>query len=253
MDPAEMRRLITDPKEFNELSPSDLIFYLNQALPLQVRSYLQELDKAREGSFKWFAAKALEQAFQAYTRGDLGIGAVLISIDREAQSTRWIATGNTRRTSLSINHAEMTLLTFYSTQISSRLGPEGFEYLGDSIFRDFFESMFGVLNRIEPHTLDRSTRLSKKLPDGVSMISTLEPCSMCTFNIAKFHIERLIYLADDPKGGHIATRKGMNSAPSYIRERLRDRVSQTDQKMLRKIAKALFYGSIIKSELDSRV
>lgn len=248
-----MRKLIVDPKGFNDISAEKLLFYLNHVLPLQVRSHLKHLDTAREGSFKWFAAKALEQAFQSYTRGDLGIGAVLITVDRPSQSTTWIAAGNTRRTSLSINHAEMTLLTFYSAHISSRLGPEGFDYLGDSIFRNFFESIFGVLNQIEPHRLTSGTRVSKKLPDGISMISTLEPCSMCTFNIAKFHIKRLIYLADDPKGGHIATRKGMKSAPAYIRERLQDRVTQTDEKMLRKIAKALFYGSIIKSEIDSRL
>jgi tRNA(Arg) A34 adenosine deaminase TadA len=44
-------------------------------------------------------------------------------------------------------------------------------------------------------------KLEKKFLDGCEIYITLEPCAMCATAISFARIKRIIYAADDPKGG----------------------------------------------------
>jgi tRNA(adenine34) deaminase len=47
---------------------------------------------------------------------------------------------------------------------------------------------------------------------GATMYSTIEPCAMCAGALVHARIERLVYGADDPKAGAVATHFGICNA-----------------------------------------
>ena len=61
-----------------------------------------------------------------------------------------------------------------------------------------------------------------RLPPGASLYVTLEPCAMCAGAISHARVGRLVYGADDPKGGAVAhgpqlfTQSTVHHRPSEI-------------------------------------
>jgi len=105
-----------------------------------------------------FMAMAFEEATRAGQRGEVPVGAALVSSDG-----RLIARDGNRIVERHdpTAHAEMIVLQ----QASRLLGNE-------------------------------------RLP-GTMLYVTLEPCAMCTGAISLARVERLVFAADDPKGGAV--------------------------------------------------
>jgi tRNA(adenine34) deaminase len=50
-----------------------------------------------------------------------------------------------------------------------------------------------------------AAKLGRWRLDGCTVVVTLEPCAMCAGALAQARVARLVYGADDPKAGAIAT------------------------------------------------
>lgn len=58
-----------------------------------------------------------------------------------------------------------------------------------------------------------AAKLGRWRLDGCTVVVTLEPCAMCAGALAQARVARLVYGADDPKAGAVATLWNLASDP----------------------------------------
>ena len=115
-----------------------------------VRRYLTSTDGAYEaGSADYYARLGLQEALAVYLEGNYGIGAVAVLADEE--SVREFRARNAMMTGLGVvDHAETRAILKYAA-----------DHDPDAIYD----------RGLNEHT--------RRLPEGLSMYATLEPCPMC--------------------------------------------------------------------------
>lgn len=215
-NPSEQHQVISIQTDFESAATlnaqvlKDLKARLKKSdIPENFRSLIKRTEAllASDGSTS-FQSQALTAslALEAAANGDFGVGAVIID-----QKERVIAMAkNTVFTSQNTScHAEMNIIT-------------GLQIDGKAL-------------------ADSHTELQ-----GLTLISSLEPCPMCLARIAMTPIQTIIYLSPDPEGGMVTHKHHM---PQVWQAFLRDKAfTQSGHDALGKLAKDIF--DLTKSQDD---
>ncbi|WP_406697074.1 hypothetical protein V5E97_39425 [Singulisphaera sp. Ch08] len=154
----------------------------------EAEAYVKSHNKqAKEGTEEHYALKALDQAVMAFKEGNYGIGAVVLlkweGKVHEFRDRNAMVTGYRLR-----DHAEARALdravVLFADLKKRKVSEAERARLGKSIMK-------------ADSTYDANTDFLRKLPDGLHVYGTLEPCPMCMVMMLNLGVQSSTSLAKD--------------------------------------------------------